>query len=524
MRFNLPSALAHKLSLFPLHRIHGVSELKIILMIPRIESASASPALLRHFLDSNAPFLITDLASRWEATRAWVVPGEEENFQTLDLFENFICGHNRGELAEETLVPVVECPGDDDKHENVEGHHSHTSNSCQDKSNSYGTELRTEMHFTEYARLWRTGEAEARGLYLKDWHIVKVLKGLDGKHDKQDVREEVKAGIKDGDELCDVLATGKQGVQEQRHEELVGACGAEVSPSRPTAPSALFSVPFPLTDDWLNAWWDAPASEAGHPAREDDYRFLYLGPAGTQTGLHHDVLYSYSWSANLAGTKEWTLIHPDQKGNLAENLPLQSTVPFGSVDWSGVAVRVRQGPGEMIFVPSGWFHRVRNVTGCLSINHNWFNRSSLDRVWTFVKEEASAVQERLYDLRETFDASLCGWERQCEVVMRANSSINLTEWVDLLLWKARDLRLRQKDTVAPDARLDLLAILKVLREVQRSERYVNFLFPSRFHEEPSVENLRPLPLPLQANSPSQTEEWLAAEIQQLEKCAERLVG
>lgn len=34
-----------------------------------------------------------------------------------------------------------------------------------------------------------------------------------------------------------------------------------------------------------------------------DYRFVYLGPAGSWTPLHADVLRSYSWSANVAGRK-----------------------------------------------------------------------------------------------------------------------------------------------------------------------------------------------------------------------------
>jgi transcription termination factor Rho len=34
-----------------------------------------------------------------------------------------------------------------------------------------------------------------------------------------------------------------------------------------------------------------------------DYRFVYLGPAGSWTGAHADVLRSYSWSANVCGKK-----------------------------------------------------------------------------------------------------------------------------------------------------------------------------------------------------------------------------
>lgn len=48
--------------------------------------------------------------------------------------------------------------------------------------------------------------------------------------------------------------------------------------------------------------------EAGDDAGDTDvvtadYRFLYLGPRGTWTPLHTDVLKSFSWSVNVAGWK-----------------------------------------------------------------------------------------------------------------------------------------------------------------------------------------------------------------------------
>ena len=38
-------------------------------------------------------------------------------------------------------------------------------------------------------------------------------------------------------------------------------------------------------------------------AVDRDYRFCYAGRAGTSTGLHFDVLGSYSWSTNIVGRK-----------------------------------------------------------------------------------------------------------------------------------------------------------------------------------------------------------------------------
>ena len=42
---------------------------------------------------------------------------------------------------------------------------------------------------------------------------------------------------------------------------------------------------------------------------------------------------------------------------------------------------VVQNSGETIFVPSGWFHQVRNLEDTISINHNWINEASIQNTW-----------------------------------------------------------------------------------------------------------------------------------------------
>jgi hypothetical protein len=61
--------------------------------------------------------------------------------------------------------------------------------------------------------------------------------------------------------------------------------------------SASYKPPVQFCDDWLNAHCDVEGSS--------DYRFVYIGGARTHTPLHHDVLCSYSWSANISGSKRW---------------------------------------------------------------------------------------------------------------------------------------------------------------------------------------------------------------------------
>lgn len=530
--------------------------------IPRIDSAAASPPLLRAYLDANAPFILMNVATHWNATRKWVAPGEEEDFLTIDLLEAAFrgCGGKNGS-GEEVLVPVVECRGGYGEGQRAEGGSSKSNSGSS--SSAYEEEPRMERTLTEYAALWRSGEAEARGLYLKDWHIVKALRGLSDAGRRPGAEDEA-------EQNAHILSSTTTANGGRAKSEYDGRCirpgtatsssiSSSTTPSTSTASLASFpyyTVPSPLDDDWLNGWWDAPAAQAGHAMREDDYRFLYLGPTGSATAVHHDVLCSYSWSVNLAGIKEWTLFPPSPsspppsanvsadsltaESGLAHEAPGQSkqtqslgTRPTSTASGSrpssntsrsahpaaAPALVVRQGPGELMFVPSGWHHKVWNQTGCLSINHNWFNRSSLALVWTFLKEEAEAVQEKLGYLRETFDEEVSGWERQCEVVLRANSAMNLTEWVGLLLWKAREMRRVGQAVDRNEARQDLAAILGVLRELASSSNHVNVLFPPHLEGEKEQGEKEKAPcLPLRVDLLPRVEAWLAAEIRQIEAC------
>jgi len=65
----------------------------------------------------------------------------------------------------------------------------------------------------------------------------------------------------------------------------------------------LYSLPKFFKEDWLNENGDS------------SYKFVYLGPKGTATRLHADVLLSYSWSSNVVGRKRWFLV-PPQHTNL----------------------------------------------------------------------------------------------------------------------------------------------------------------------------------------------------------------
>lgn len=154
----------------------------------------------------------------------------------------------------------------------------------------------------------------------------------------------------------------------------------------------LFSTPPLLRDDFLNDWLSTKPDAS-------DYRFVYIGPAGSRTGVHTDVLHSNSWSAQLAGQKKWLLLSP-QHAHLVEDANGVCNVDsFPDRVASELCHEVIQRPGEIIFVPSGWYHAVENLEDSLSLNVNWIDSASLRRSWNHLEKEYRIAEHYIEDLR-----------------------------------------------------------------------------------------------------------------------------
>lgn len=152
---------------------------------------------------------------------------------------------------------------------------------------------RSERRLGEVLDLWQlegagepgAGGGGGEGLYVKDWHLLAEI-------------------------------------------ERLGGSAGEVYTVPECLRGTYSTLTYPVlidTDDWLNPPFTSgprysPDSTATvHQSEVDastsistststsDFRFTYLGPAGTYTPLHRDVYSSYSWSANIAGRKIWWL-------------------------------------------------------------------------------------------------------------------------------------------------------------------------------------------------------------------------
>ncbi|KAM9308100.1 2-oxoglutarate and iron-dependent oxygenase JMJD4 [Gastrophryne carolinensis] len=192
----------------------------------------------------------------------------------------------------------------------------------------------------------------------------------------------------------------------------------------------VYETPKYFSSDWLNEYWDTIAV--------DDYRFVYMGPAGSWTPFHADVFRSYSWSANICGRKKWLLFPPGQEDHLRDchgNLPYDATSPllrdtqlYPNYGRCCPPLEVTQEAGEIIFVPSGWHHQVYNMMDTISINHNWVNGCNVAAMWRFLQGELEAVQREIVEWKDSMDA----WDLHCQVIMKSCTGIDYPEFYNFL--------------------------------------------------------------------------------------------
>uniref|UniRef100_W8BXH8 Jumonji domain-containing protein 4 n=1 Tax=Ceratitis capitata TaxID=7213 RepID=W8BXH8_CERCA len=186
-----------------------------------------------------------------------------------------------------------------------------------------------------------------------------------------------------------------------------------------------YKVPKYFGSDWLNEYLV--------DKKNDDYRFVYMGPKNTWTPFHVDVFGSFSWSTNIFGTKKWILLPPGEQVKLLDRYQkLPDEISEESLNKRNVIYFViYQQENEAIFVPSGWYHQVYNITDTISVNHNWFNAVNIKYIWYNIAGNLRKVIKEINDFREESN-----FEEQCQAILRADFGLNISDFLDLVCFIA----------------------------------------------------------------------------------------
>lgn len=106
---------------------------------------------------------------------------------------------------------------------------------------------------------------------------------------------------------------------------------------------------------------------------------------------------SFSWSANITGRKKWYMLPRGAETRLGQNVEdivdIRDISP--SIFEAAGGFTFEQKKGEIVFVPSGWYHQVHNLEVTISINHNWMNAFNVEAVFGLMLERLEACKKEV---------------------------------------------------------------------------------------------------------------------------------
>jgi ribosomal protein L16 Arg81 hydroxylase len=121
------------------------------------------------------------------------------------------------------------------------------------------------------------------------------------------------------------------------------------------------------------------------PALAQARTFLWFGPGGTVTPLHHDTMNILL--AQVYGRKTVTLIPSFQTPYVYNKVGVYSAVDCEKPDYNrfplfqkATKLKVLLEPGQVLFIPVGWWHHVRSMDVSISLSFTNFRKAN-DYVW-----------------------------------------------------------------------------------------------------------------------------------------------
>lgn len=145
-----------------------------------------------------------------------------------------------------------------------------------------------------------------------------------------------------------------------------------------------------------------------------DNAWLIVGPERSGSTFHKDPNATSAWNAVIRGSKYWIMFPPNihPPGVYVSEDQSEVTSPLSIAEWLvGFHEHARRTPGcqegmcregEVIYVPSGWWHLAINLSETIAITQNFVPKSHLRNVLDFLGSRPEQVTGFSKDIQDPY--------------------------------------------------------------------------------------------------------------------------
>jgi hypothetical protein len=133
------------------------------------------------------------------------------------------------------------------------------------------------------------------------------------------------------------------------------------------------------------------------------HRWLIIGPENSDSTFHKDPNGTSAWNAVIQGAKYWIMFPPSTQvpGVYVSNDKSEVTSPLSIAEWllefqaearelAGCIEGVCRA-GELLHVPSGWWHLVVNLEKGIALTQNFVSKAHLASVLQFLRDQPDSI-------------------------------------------------------------------------------------------------------------------------------------
>ena len=152
-------------------------------------------------------------------------------------------------------------------------------------------------------------------------------------------------------------------------------------------------------------------------SQRPDHRWLIVGPERSGSTFHKDPNATSAWNAIIRGSKYWIMFPsssslPPPPGVYVSADQSEVTSPLSIAEWLlGFHAEARATPGckegicgegEVLHVPSGWYHLVLNLEPSIAITQNFVPQKRVGAVLQFLRDQKQSISGFSDDVEDPY--------------------------------------------------------------------------------------------------------------------------